>query len=136
MDGPPGAPASVPAHQVTFAEFLARLVQCAKVYGELILVKTADARVNRHLRNLRMIKAVQRSWWNALQAATEGRWQVARPTGSPTRGSVVLLIDGRAQGEIHFEAQALVWRDAAGAAYRAALPEPTVRELQEVAAGW
>jgi len=80
--------------------------------------------------------ALQRSWWNALQAATEGRWQVARPTDASTRGPVVLLIDGRAQGEIRFEAQALVWRDAAGSAYRAVLPQPTVRELQEAVARW
>ena len=45
--------------QVNFNEFLARLVRSAKVYGELVLVKTSDARINRHLRNLRMIKAVQ-----------------------------------------------------------------------------
>ena len=42
-----------------FVAFLARLVQCAKVYSELVLVKAADTRINRHLRNLRMIKAVQ-----------------------------------------------------------------------------
>lgn len=57
VEGPPGATA--PAQQVSFTVFLARLVQCTKVYGELVLVKTADARINRHLRNLRMIKAVQ-----------------------------------------------------------------------------
>jgi hypothetical protein len=59
VEGPSGASAPVLAQEVSFAEFLARLVQCAKVYGELVLVKTADARINRHLRNLRMIKAVQ-----------------------------------------------------------------------------
>lgn len=59
LEGSTGAPAPAPAQQVSFAEFLARLVQCATVYGELVLVKTADARINRHLRNLRMIKAVQ-----------------------------------------------------------------------------
>lgn len=59
VEGPTGATAPAPSQQVSFAEFLARLVQCAKVYGELVLVKTADARINRHLRNLRMIKAVQ-----------------------------------------------------------------------------
>lgn len=59
VEGTAGATAQAPAHQVSFAEFLGRLVQCAKVYGELVLVKTADARINRHLRNLRMIKAVQ-----------------------------------------------------------------------------
>ncbi len=45
--------------KVSFKDFLARLVLCAEVYGELILAHTDDKRINRHLRNLRMIKAVQ-----------------------------------------------------------------------------
>lgn len=45
--------------KVSFKNFLARLVQSAKVYGELVLVKTSDPVINRQLRNLRMIKAVQ-----------------------------------------------------------------------------
>lgn len=45
--------------KVSFKDFLSRLVQSAKVYGELVLVKTSDPATNRHLRNLRMIKAVQ-----------------------------------------------------------------------------
>lgn len=45
--------------KVSFKDFLAQLVQCAKVYGELTLAKTGDVVTNRHLRNLRMIKAVQ-----------------------------------------------------------------------------
>lgn len=45
--------------KVSFKDFLARLVMSAKVYGELVLVKTGDAATNRHLRNLKMIKAVQ-----------------------------------------------------------------------------
>lgn len=45
--------------KVSFKEFLSRLVQSAKVYGELVLVNTGDPATNRHLRNLQMIKAVQ-----------------------------------------------------------------------------
>ncbi len=45
--------------KVSFDDFLSRLVLSAKTYGDLVLVKTADAEMNRHLRNLRMIKAVQ-----------------------------------------------------------------------------
>lgn len=45
--------------QTSFKDFLARLVLSAKIYGELVLVKTTDAETNRHLRNLKMIKAVQ-----------------------------------------------------------------------------
>lgn len=44
---------------VSFADFLSRLVRHARVYGELVLAKTGDARIDRHLRHLRMIKAVQ-----------------------------------------------------------------------------
>jgi hypothetical protein len=39
--------------------FLSRLVQSAKVYGDIVLASTSDPSTNRHLRNLRMIKAVQ-----------------------------------------------------------------------------
>lgn len=45
--------------KISFKDFLSRLVQSAKVYGELVLVKSGDPVTNRHLRNLRMIKAVQ-----------------------------------------------------------------------------
>jgi hypothetical protein len=45
--------------QVNFSDFLARLVQSAKIYGQLVLVKTKDAETDRSLRNLKMIKAVQ-----------------------------------------------------------------------------
>lgn len=45
--------------QLSFHGFLGKLVLSAKVYGELVLAKTSDNRINRHLRNLRMIKAVQ-----------------------------------------------------------------------------
>lgn len=45
--------------KISFKEFLSRLVQSSKVYGEMVMVKTNDPSTNRHLRNLRMIKAVQ-----------------------------------------------------------------------------
>lgn len=45
--------------KVSFSKFLSRLVSCAKNYGEIVQAKTADQRIDRHLRNLRMIKAVQ-----------------------------------------------------------------------------
>lgn len=45
--------------QVSFSEFLARLVLSAKIYGQLVLVTTKDAETDRNLRNLKMIKAVQ-----------------------------------------------------------------------------
>lgn len=49
----------VSINKIHFKDFLKRLVLYAKIYGELVLVKTVDAETNRHLRNLRMIKAVQ-----------------------------------------------------------------------------
>jgi len=45
--------------KIFFKAFLSRLVQSAKVYGDLVLVKSDDQVTIRHLRNFRMIKAVQ-----------------------------------------------------------------------------
>lgn len=45
--------------QVSFEQFLKGLVKSAQVYSELINHDTGDAAVDRHLRNLRMIKATQ-----------------------------------------------------------------------------
>ena len=45
--------------QVNFKEFLELLVLSAKIYGQLVLVKTKDPETDRSLRNLKMIKAVQ-----------------------------------------------------------------------------
>lgn len=47
------------ADKLPFVEFLSDLLQYSKIYGELFFAKTFDERVNRHLRNLQMIKAVQ-----------------------------------------------------------------------------
>lgn len=45
--------------QISFADFINRLVNGAKIYGELVLVKTKKPGIDRHLRNLRMIKSIQ-----------------------------------------------------------------------------
>jgi hypothetical protein len=45
--------------QVPFAEFIERIVASAKVFGQLVLAKTGNKRIDRHLRNLRMIKSAQ-----------------------------------------------------------------------------
>jgi hypothetical protein len=47
------------SNRIEFKTFLKRLSASARVYGELVLGNTGDARIDRHLRNLRMIKAVQ-----------------------------------------------------------------------------
>jgi hypothetical protein len=45
--------------KVSFKAFLSRVVVNAKAFGELVRAKTGDNRIDRHLRNLRMIKAAQ-----------------------------------------------------------------------------
>ena len=45
--------------RVSFDAFLERLVQSARVFGEIALANTGDARIDRHLRNLQMIRASQ-----------------------------------------------------------------------------
>lgn len=47
------------AEQITFAAFLKRIVTSAKVFGELVLAATGSKQIDRHLRNLRMIKSAQ-----------------------------------------------------------------------------
>jgi Protein of unknown function DUF262/Protein of unknown function (DUF1524) len=43
----------------TFKKFVELLVSYSKVYGNLVRADTGDARIDRHLSNLKMIKAVQ-----------------------------------------------------------------------------
>ncbi|WP_105436355.1 DUF262 domain-containing protein [Neorhizobium tomejilense] len=43
----------------TFVEFLKKLVRAAQVYGQLLKCDTGVAQIDRHLRNLRMIKSAQ-----------------------------------------------------------------------------
>ena len=45
--------------QISFDDFLVRIVASAKAFGELVLVKTGNKQIDRHLRNLRMIKSAQ-----------------------------------------------------------------------------
>lgn len=45
--------------QQTFSEFLDRIVRSAKAYGELVRMESGDALIDRHLKNLRMIKSMQ-----------------------------------------------------------------------------
>lgn len=58
-DGGEAEEGSKPKKKVKFKEFIERLTLCARIYGQLQLAKTGDKRIDRHLRNLRMIKAVQ-----------------------------------------------------------------------------
>jgi hypothetical protein len=78
--------------------------------------------------------AAQRDWWQAVAAATEGLWQAA-PAGADSV-SMTLVIDGAPRGGLGFEAQALIWRDANGLAWRAPLAPDALRALQEPIARW
>lgn len=48
-----------PAPTMPFADFLEELISGAKVYGQLVKAKTGHSTIDRHLRNLRMIKSIQ-----------------------------------------------------------------------------
>ena len=78
--------------------------------------------------------AAQREWWAALNRATQGRWQ--RAAGAAPTPALTLLIDGAARGSIGFEPQAVVWRDASGSLWRAAVAPETWGELQAATARW
>ena len=49
---------------------------------------------------------------------------------------ITLLINGAPRGSLSFEPQAVVWRDANGAAWRAAIAAETLRGWQEALARW
>src|SRR5690606_13278029 len=44
---------------VGFVEFIDRIVRAARVYGEIVRARTGNARIDRRLRSLRMIKSIQ-----------------------------------------------------------------------------
>lgn len=48
-----------PTKAVPFKKFVSALVNYSRAYGEIVRAETGDARVDRHLLNLRMIKAAQ-----------------------------------------------------------------------------
>lgn len=58
-DGDAGEIEVVYSVKCSFEDFVAHLVVCAKNYSELVLAKTSSVSINRHLRNLKMIKAAQ-----------------------------------------------------------------------------
>ncbi|WP_158226420.1 HNH endonuclease family protein [Bradyrhizobium sp. UFLA03-84] len=50
---------TIALQKIGFNDFVSRLTLCAEVYGDLVFARTKDKRIDRHLRNLQMIKAVQ-----------------------------------------------------------------------------
>ena len=81
-------------------------------------------------------EAAQRDGWSALARGTQGRWQPAPSTAGSGAEAVALLIDGALRGTLAFEPQALVWREASGAVWRAPVEPSLLREWQEALARW
>jgi hypothetical protein len=44
---------------ISFAQFLDQIIASAKTYGQIVLARTGNPTINRHLSNLRMIKSLQ-----------------------------------------------------------------------------
>ncbi len=83
--------------------------------------------------------AAQQAWWSTLARATEGRWQAAAPASAAGGGEtapLTLLIDGATRGSLGFEPQAVLWRDADGAVWRAPATPAQRRAWQEAVARW
>src|SRR5690606_22193676 len=53
------APVALSAPKVSFSDFLEALVSSSRIFGQIARAKTGNATIDRHLRNLRMIKAQQ-----------------------------------------------------------------------------
>lgn len=113
----------------------------ASVSAEIDAVATSEpARVRWRVAAQRVVAhdAAQRDWWSTLVRSTQERWQPATPgaaTGAETP-PLTLLIDGATRGQISFEPQVVVWRDANGTAWRAPMAAEALRGLQEAAARW
>jgi hypothetical protein len=113
----------------------------ASVSAEIDAVANSEpARVRWRVAAQRVVAhdAAQRDWWSTLVRSTQERWQPAA-LGAATGAKappLTLLIDGATRGQISFEPQAVVWRDANGTAWRAPMAPEALRGLQEATAGW
>jgi hypothetical protein len=113
----------------------------ASVSAEIDAVANSEpARVRWRVAVQRVVAhdAAQRDWWSTLVRSTQERWQPAA-LGAATGAEappLTLLIDGATRGQISFEPQAVVWRDANGTAWRAPMAPEALRGLQEATAGW
>ena len=113
----------------------------ASVSAEIDAVANSEpARVRWRVAAQRVVAhdAAQRDWWSTLVRSTQERWQPAA-LGAATGAEappLTLLIDGATRGQISFEPQAVVWRDANGTAWRAPMAPEALRGLQEATAGW
>ena len=136
------APASVRmrseiAHPATGAIVPAGSSPLAAANLEIEAALAGDgARLRWHVSAQRLVahEAAQRDWWQALAAVTQGRWQAV--SGAFESVPITLLIDGAPRGSLSFEAQAVIWRDANGGTWRAALVPEALRALREPIARW
>jgi hypothetical protein len=82
--------------------------------------------------------AAQRDWWSALVRESNGRWQRGGAgAGSGAESApITLLIDGAPRGSVGFEPQAVIWRDASGAMWRAPIAADTSSAWREAVARW
>jgi hypothetical protein len=73
-----------------------------------------------------------------LNRATQQRWQlVATALAAPAdEAPLSLLIDAAPRGSLSFTPQAVLWRDAQGLVWRAAIAPSLLREWQEALARW
>jgi len=109
----------------------------ARANAELDAASGSDAtRVRWRVTSGRFVghEGSQGEWWAALMSATEGRWLRAASVSEAV--AVELLIDGLPRGNLVFEPQAVVWRDANGLVWRAPVAAETVREWQGAIARW
>jgi hypothetical protein len=81
-------------------------------------------------------QAAQRDWWADVLRATQGRWQAVASGAAGAEAAPLLLIDAAPRGSFAFEPQALVWREAGGATWRAPIDAETLRRWQETLARW
>jgi hypothetical protein len=81
-------------------------------------------------------QAAQRDWWADVLRATQGRWQAVASGAAGAEAAPLLLIDAAPRGSFAFEPQALVWREAGGATWRAPIDAETLRRWQETLDRW
>jgi len=128
---PPAIGAVARAAAAPLASVSAEIDAAANSEPARVRWRAAEQRVVAH-------GAAQRDWWSILVRMTQERWQPAAlgaATGAETP-PLTLLIDGATRGQISFEPQAVIWRDANGTAWRAPMAPEALRGLQEATAGW
>ncbi|MES2959895.1 MAG: hypothetical protein V4792_17025 [Pseudomonadota bacterium] len=111
----------------------------ASVDSEIEAATATDpARVRWRVAGQRVVahQALQRDWWAEVLRATQGRWQTVASGADGVEPASLLMIDTAPRGSFVFEPQALVWREAGGAMWRAPIDAETLRRWQASLAHW